>query len=174
MRLSNELNEALNFQVLHEYRNMHIYKMIQAYFEDLQLVNIAEYFAKQAAHENDHANMFFDYINMRTGGEVLLLKNLDVAFDFSNLNSIMDIYVRVEEETTASIEEIYGLALNQKSFMDLGFLEEMLNEQVEEEDSANTFATKIRAVKDIVLFDAMMGDNHVYKKWSKRIRKWVF
>ena len=158
MRLSNELNEALNFQVLHEYRNMHIYKMIEAYFEDLQLINIAKYFAEQAAHENDHAIMFFNYINERTGGEILLLRNLDISFDFSNLSSIMDTYIRVEEETTASIEEIYGLAFNQNSFVDLGFLQKMLNEQVEEEDSANKFSTKIRAVKDLVLFDAMMGE----------------
>ena len=72
----------------------------------------------------------------------------------SSIELIAEAYISIEEGTTESIEEIYGMALDEKSFMDLPFLSNMLSEQIEEEDSAQSFALKIKAVKDIVLFDA--------------------
>jgi len=158
LRLTENLNDALNQQVLHEYRNMLVYKQIEGYFEDLQLKNLANYFKDQAQHEKEHGDKFVQYIQNRTGGKLSLAE-----VDFPNLvlgeiSAIADAYVALEEQTTESIEEIYDLALSEKSYMDLGFLEEMLNEQVEEEDSAQEFTGKIKLVKDLVLFDATFGD----------------
>ena len=61
-RLSQNLNDALNQQILNEYHNMLIYRQIQSYFEDFQLKNLAEYFSKQAEDENGHAQKFMSHI----------------------------------------------------------------------------------------------------------------
>lgn len=158
MRLSQNLNDALNQQILKEYHNMLVYKQIQSYFEDFQLKHLANYFSSQADDEKSHANKFIDHINRRTGGKVTIDEVDAPVLNLGDFGSIGETYISVEEDTTESIEELYDLALSEKSYMDLGFLEEMLNEQVSEEDEANEFALRIKMVKDIVLFDATLGD----------------
>ena len=94
------------------------------------------------------------HINDRTGGNVSVGEIPKPIQKIESFQSAAEVYVKTEEETTLSIESIYGLALDERSYIDLGFLQSMLNEQVEEEDSANKFATTIKNVRDIVLFDA--------------------
>lgn len=158
MKFSTQLNELFNAQVLHEMKNMMIYHQIQSYFEDLQLKNLASYFSKQAEDEHGHAKLFMQHINDRTGGKVELR---EIPFDGVQINSIDDIaklFVETEEITTDLIENLYSVAHESKSFIDLSFIEKMLQEQVEEEDSANEFAIKIKMVKDLVLFDSTFGE----------------
>lgn len=154
MKLSQSLNEALNFQVLHELRNQTRYMQICSYFEDLQLNNIAKFFKEQAEGEHGHAELFMQYINDRTGGKVEIGEIDAPQLSLTGLNSVGDNYVKVEEDTTLSIESIFELALNERSYIDLPFLQKMLEEQVEEEDTANKFSARIKLVKDPVLFDA--------------------
>lgn len=159
MKLSEKLNEMLNKQILHELKNMMIYHQIQSYFEDMQLKNIAEYFSKQAEQEHEHSQIFMKYVNDRIGGKVKLNT---VPFDGIEINSIEDVanfYIKTEEQTTELIEEIYYEASTEESFIDLPILSKMLNEQVEEEDSANEFALKLKMTKDLVLFDFSIKEN---------------
>jgi ferritin len=156
LKLSQTLNDVLNEQILKELQNQNIYSQISSFFESLQLKNLASYFKKQSLDEKSHADKFMDHINDRTGGVVFIGE-----VDAPNLNlfdvfTVADAYVRVEEDTTKSIEEIYDLALNEKSYMDLGFLQDMLSEQVKEEDESQELSTKLKMCKDLVLFDATM------------------
>ena len=158
MKLSPELNESINQQILQEYHNSLIYAQIQSFFEDLQLKKISEYFKKQSLHEAEHAQKFIQHLNDRTGGKVSIGEINAPNILLSSAESVGDIYVSVEEGTTESIESIYDLASDTKSFIDLPFLLSMLSEQVEEEDSSAEFALKLKNTKDLVLFDATLGD----------------
>lgn len=159
MNLSQVLNDALNNQIVHEYHNMLVYKQVESYFQNLQLKHIALYFAKQAQEEKGHGDKIIDYLNSRTGG-IVTITSVPAPMSLLSYDpaSIGTLYVSTEEETTRHLEEIYGLALESDSFMDLNFLREMLAEQVEEEDSANQFAMNLSMAKDIVLFDKSMED----------------
>ena len=155
MNLSQVLNDSLNNQIVHEYRNMLIYKQIESYFQNLQLKHIAAYFSKQANEEKGHGDKIVNYLNARTGGNVII-GNIPAPMSLVGYDpeTIGTLYVATEEETTKNLEEIYGLAIESMSFLDLGFLEEMLNEQVEEEDSANEFSMNLAMAKNtLVLFD---------------------
>lgn len=157
-KLSTSLNDALNQQIVKEYQNELIYRQIQSYFESTMLMNLAHYFKKQADDENSHAQKFIDYINSRSGGRVVL-GTVDVPdLNLSDFASVGDKYVFVEETTTTSIEELYDLALSEKSYIDLGFLQCMLHEQVSEEKEAMELSAGIKLVKDIVLFDLALGE----------------
>lgn len=136
---------------------MLIYKQIESFFEDLQLKHLSKYFASQAQHEKEHGDMFLSHINSRTGGKVSLESVIFPDIGLNDLLSVAHAYVSVEEQTTESIEELYDLAFNEKSYIDLPFIETMLQEQVSEEDEAQEFVTKLQNVKDIVLFDATFG-----------------
>ena len=158
MKLSNELNESINEQILHENHNALVYAQIQSYFEDLQLKKISEYFKKQSIQETEHAQKFIQYLNDRTGGKVSIREIYSPNLDLSSVESVGQIYISTEEGTSESIESIYELASDTKSFIDLPFLLEMLKEQVEEESSSVEFALKLKNTKDLVLFDASLGD----------------
>ncbi len=154
MKLSSELNDAICQQIVIELENQNKYMQIQSYFEDLQLKNLAKFFKEQSSGENSHANMFMDHLNDRNGGKVIIGDVSAPKSDFTDIASVADFYVLTEQETTNSIESLYDLALSEKSYIDLGFLESMLNEQIEEEDTSQRLATNLKMAKDIVLFDA--------------------
>jgi ferritin len=121
VKLSENLNDALNEQVMIELLNQNKYMQIQSLFEDMQLKNLAKFFKEQSAGENGHANLFMDYINDRTGGKVKIEEVSAPIIDFTDINSIADFYVLTEQQTTESIESLYNLALEEKSYIDLGF-----------------------------------------------------
>lgn len=127
---------------------------MNSYFENLQLKKLAKYFYDRSLEEKSHADKFMQYINDRTGGSVSIGEVDEPKLILTDPSSVGDAYVRTEEDTTASIEAIFDLMLEEKSYIDLGFLQSMLSEQVSEEDEAQEFSMKIKNVKDLVLFDA--------------------
>jgi ferritin len=158
MRLQESLCEALNIQISKEIENSLKYMQIASYFEDLQLSKLSDYFKKQSDDEKQHANKFMQHINNRIGGKVEIGEVTSPKLPINSYVDVGKIYVETEEATTASIEDLYDLALSEKLFIDLGFLTDMLVEQVEEEDSASKFALNIQMVKDIVLFNNTFGE----------------
>jgi len=158
MKLSEVLNDALNQQIIHELTNSSKYMQIASFFEDLQLSNLANYFKKQSDDEKQHANKFMNHINERIGGKVTLQETPFFNLGLIDIYSVGAIYVEAEENTTASIESLYDLALNEKSYMDLGFLSDMLSEQVLEENEASRFTMNLSMVKDFVLFNSLFGE----------------
>jgi len=158
MILSQQINDAINQQIAHELRNQQAYLQIGSYFEDLELTNISEYFFKQADHEKDHAKMFIDHLNCRIGGKVKIGEVPEFTETLISPTHAGEVYVLIEAGTTESIEAILELIIENKSFIDQPFILKMLEEQVEEEDSANRFEVLIRNCKDLVLFNANFDD----------------
>ena len=155
MKLLPSLNDAFCEQISIEYHNQLIYAQIASYFEDLQLKKISEYFRKQSDDEKSHADKFIAHINDRTGGEVSLASiPSPVSTQGMKILDIANTYVQTEESTTESIESLYDMANDEKSFIDLPFLLDMLQEQVSEEDEAQEFALKATKVTDLILWDS--------------------
>ena len=152
MKLSQNLNDALNSQVSIELGNELKYMQVQSYFENLQLVGLSKFFKSQADGEHDHANLFMDYVNDRNG--MVIIVDVDAPkSDFSSIDDVANFYILTEQQTTESIESLYDMALSEKSYLDLGFLSKMLDEQVEEENTSQRIALNLKMVKDIVLYD---------------------
>lgn len=159
MKLSQELNDILNQQIIHELKNQNIYLQIASYFEDIQLKNLADYFRTQSEGEYDHAKKFIQHINDRTGGKVTIGDVESPSLQLNNIEDVANSYIQTEEGTTEAIEEIMALVLMNKSYIDMPFIQSMLDEQVEEEDSANSLGLKIKMTNDLVLFDATFETN---------------
>jgi ferritin len=153
LKLSQNLLDAMVAQISIELGNQNKYMQVQSYFEDLQLKNLSKFFKDQSAGENSHANLFMNYLNDRNGK--VIIEEVDAPKNnFSSIEEIADFYISTEQQTTESIESLYDLALSEKSYIDLGFLSKMLDEQVEEESLSMKVGTNLKMVKDIVLFDA--------------------
>lgn len=158
MKLSQELNDAMCQQVAEEISNSIKYLSVASAFENLQLKHLSKYFMNQSNHEKSHADKFLQYINDRTGGNFKMPELDSISIDVSSIESIAFSYVKLEEQTSDSIEDLYSLAISEKSYMDLAFLQSMLQEQVEEENQAIEFQERITKTKDLVIFDATFGD----------------
>lgn len=153
MKLSETIKNALNNQISHERKNQAIYLQIASYFEDMQLTNISKFFFEQANGENNHAQWLIDHLNNRTGGKVTLQPIEAPNLEINSIKDIANIYVAVEESTTANLETIYQMILDEKSYIDISFMNKMLEEQVEEEDLANKFALQVQLCNDLVLYN---------------------
>jgi ferritin len=157
MKMSEDLCAALNQQTIHELRNQNTYLQIASYFENLELKNLAKFFFEQASGEKEHAQLFINHLNDRIGGQVQIGTIPAPVMGLLSPESAGLLYLQVETSTTEAIEDIMDLVLESKSYIDQPFISKMLDEQVEEEDSANHFNLLISKVKDIVLFDATFG-----------------
>lgn len=152
--ISETLCDAMCIQASHEYKNQQLYLQIATYFDRLKLNNIAKYFYSQSTHEKEHGDKFVQYINSRVGGFYKPYQIDNSQMDFSSYIDCGRKYLEIEQETTQNIEKVYELVNDENSYMDLPFLLEMLKEQVEEEDSAESFMMMIQGVTDIFLFDS--------------------
>ena len=158
MILSQDLNDAINEQIIKEHQNVLTYQMIQSYFEKMELHNLANYFKKHAKDEFKHGQKYIDYLNGRVGGDFKIGEIPAPNIQIDSSNSIGEIFLRTELETTESLEEIYELAVTQRSYIDLPYLLEMLDGQYHEEKEAQNFSKRFAMVKDLVLFDATFGE----------------
>jgi ferritin len=102
--------------------------------------------------------MFIDHLNCRIGGKVKIGEVPEFTETLISPTHAGEVYVLIEAGTTESIEAILELIIENKSFIDQPFILKMLEEQVEEEDSANRFEVLIRNCKDLVLFNANFDD----------------
>ena len=157
MKLSEVLCIALCQEAATELYNMLCYEKAYSYFEDIQLKNLGKHFKSQANEEKEHYDKFVQYINARVGGKASLPEIDQPTFEIRSLQDVADLYMKIEQDTTAAIEELYGLALETKSYVDLPFLSEMLCFQVVEEDEAQEFFGKVAIAKDLILFDSTFG-----------------
>lgn len=157
MKLSTRLNELLNQQVAHELRNSNIYLQMSSIFEDYKLTNLASFFKKLSVEEKEHAQMFVNHLNSRTGGKVSISEIESPNVSETSFDQLGKLYVETEELTTEKIEEIMSVVRSESSYIDEPFILHMLGEQVQEEDEATIFYNRIQMVQDIVLFDATFG-----------------
>lgn len=158
MKISEKLNAMINKQIAHEALNNMKYIQIYSYFENLQLLHLAKKFKSQAEEEISHRNQLLDYLNDRYGG---IVKVDEIPASDLTLNNLLDVanaYLETELLTTDLIESILEQCELEKSYIDRKFLEEFLSQQLEEELGADEFMKKVLMVKDILLFDATLGD----------------
>lgn len=157
MKMSEALNVAFNKQIEHEFLNKMKYIAIYSFFEDMQLLNLAARFKKQAEEEESHAQMLIDHLNARLGAKVRIAEIPASDLRLNGLTDVANAYMETELMTTEMIQDMLELAESEKSFIDRKFLEEFIHQQIEEEDHADEFVKKVALVKDILLFDATLG-----------------
>lgn len=140
----NEKTAALlNQQVNKEFYSAYLYLDISNYYSDQDLDGYSNYYMIQAQEERDHALMFIKYMQSN---------NLKVTLDAidkpdKSFSSVLDpLVVAAEHEryVTALINEIYHEAHQAKDYRTMKFLDWFVNEQMEEEDNADTMVSRYK------------------------------
>ena len=143
--LKERIQEALNEQLNAELYSSYLYLSMSAYFETVDLPGFASWMRVQAMEELTHAMKFYKFINER-GGRVLLkeIKAPPVEWD-SPIAAFRQAYEH-EQYVTSLINKLVDLAMEEKDHATYNFLQWFVNEQVEEEDSANSVVQKLKLV----------------------------
>ena len=139
--MNDKIAKLLNEQINHEFYSAYLYLDISNYYDDLDLDGYSNYYMIQAQEERDHALLFLKY--MQTNGLKVTLS--PIAGPDKKFTSVLDPLVAAAEHeryVTALINNIYHEAHQAKDYRTMKFLDWFVDEQMEEEDSADTMVSR--------------------------------
>lgn len=145
--LSQPLQNAINKQIGLEFASAHAYLAMSAFFEARNLPGFAHWYRVQAEEEVVHAMKFFDYLNNR-GARVQLEGVAAPLTDFSSPLDAAQQALGHEQKVTAAINQIYEIARAEGDPATQSFLKWFVDEQVEEEKTADELIEQIKLVGD--------------------------
>ena len=131
--MNQEVLNALNAQIGHEYGNYMLYEQASAYFDDMAMDGAAKLMRKQADGELEHARKFTDYVRDAKGKVVIPTINAQKS-DFATGEEVFLAAYEREQETTKKIYAIRDLAWKAGDHATFEMLTWFVNEQVEEEN----------------------------------------
>lgn len=154
------MQDAINAQIKHEFDNAFLYLSMASWFEENDLPGFAKWNFVQYQEEQAHAIKLYNYVIERQGRVIID----EVEKPKSKWKNPMDVFNDIlnrEEQTTKLIYSLYELAMKESDYTSLGFLKWFLDEQVEEEDNANSIIGQLKLVGDsksgLVVLDKELG-----------------
>ena len=157
---SDKMHQALNDQIHHELESAYIYLSMSAYFEAGNFPGFAHWMKMQFEEEMEHAFRFYDFIHSR-GGQVKLLAISEPPVDYESPLAAFENALAHEQKITNDIHNLYGLAMEEKDYPSLSFLQWFIDEQVEEEASAGGILETLKMIGDkghaLVMMDHQLG-----------------
>jgi len=140
--LNQVMEKALNTQINLEFSSAYLYLAMSAYFENEDLAGFASWMKHQAKEETEHAMKLFDYVHSR-GGRVVLQAIPQPATDFESPLSVFRQAYDHECMVSRSIHDLYDLAVKEKDHATQVHLHWFIEEQVEEEATAQAIVAKL-------------------------------
>jgi ferritin len=146
MQINETMNAAFNDQITMELQAAHNYLAMGAWFESAGFSGMAAWMHAQSAEETTHAMKFYQFVLDRDG--TIVLGSLSAPpREFDSVVSVFENGLTQERAVSASVNKLYGLAMEQKDFASLPLLDWFVTEQVEEE------ATFTQILDDLALAD---------------------
>ena len=141
--LDAKVAQLLNEQVNKEFYSAYLYLDFSIYYEEEGLSGYANYFEIQAQEERDHAMIFRNYLH--ENGEAVKLLAIDMPDKtFANFLEPLEAAMEHEKYVTSLINDIYAAALEAHDYRAQKFLGWFIDEQLEEEDNADTMITNMK------------------------------
>ena len=140
------MQDAMNEQINKELFSSYLYLSMATYFEDKNLPGFAHWMYIQADEERGHGMKLFEFLVDR-GGRVNLAAIAATQTDWkTSLDVFKDVQAH-EVKVTASINNLYELALKEKDYPAQVMLHWFINEQVEEEKNAAEIVQQLELMK---------------------------
>ena len=108
---------------------------------------MASWFEVQFKEEQDHAQILFNYVNSR-GGRVLLKPIDAVPSEWASPLDVFEQTLAHEQKVTSLINNLYAVASAENDFATQSMLKWFVDEQVEEEENAQTIIDNLKMIKD--------------------------
>ena len=135
--------ELLNDQINKELYSAYLYLSFADYYEEEGLEGFANWYEIQAQEERDHALIFRNYLH-DNGCQVKLGAIAAPDKTFASYLEPLEAALAHEKYVTSLINDIYAAAHDAKDYRTMKFLDWFIEEQMEEEDTADTMVTKMK------------------------------
>ncbi len=158
--ISKTMQDATNEQINKELYSSYLYLSMAAYFESKNLPGFAKWMQVQADEETKHGMKFYQHLVDR-GGRVMLKA---IAAPGTEWKSNLEVFKEVQSHeagVTASINNLYELALKEKDYPSQVLLQWYINEQVEEEKNAADIVQQLELIDAhgtaVLMLDHQLG-----------------
>jgi ferritin len=141
------MEQALNEQITQELHSAYVYLAMSAYCESQNFPGTAHWLQLQAQEELAHAMRFYGFVHDR-GGRVILQAIPQPAADFASVVAVFEEVLAHEQKISAGIYRLYSLAVQEKDYASIPFLQSFVTEQIEEEKSAGDTLAMVRMAAD--------------------------
>ena len=145
--ISKKMEDALNEQVNAEMYSAYMYLSMESYFKSQNLNGFANWMRIQTQEEVMHAMKMYDFINER-GGRVLLRAIEGPTTEWDSTLEVFKAVYEHEQKVTGLINNLVNLAIKEKDHATNSFLQWFVNEQVEEEASADGIVQQLTMMEN--------------------------
>ena len=141
--MNEKIAALLNDQINKELYSAYLYLDMANYYDELDLDGYANYYMVQAQEERDHALLFMKY--MQNNGLKVTLEAIGKPDKvYSSPIDPLEAALEHEKYVTSLINNIYHEAHNAKDYRTMKFLDWFVDEQMEEEDNANSMISRYK------------------------------
>jgi len=145
--IGKKMEKAINEQINAELYSAYLYLSMVAYFESVNLAGCATWMRAQTQEEIVHAMKMYDFINER-GGRVILKAIETPPSEWDSALAAFEAAYAHEQIVTGRINDLVNLAVEEKDHATNAFLQWFVNEQVEEETSADNVVQNLKMAQD--------------------------
>ncbi len=145
--ISKKIEKALNGQVNAELYSAYLYLSMEAYFRSLNLNGFANWMRVQTQEEIFHVTKIYNFIDER-GGRITLKAIDGPPTEWDSPLAAFEAAYEHEQKVTGLINNLVNLAIEEKDHATSTFLQWFVNEQVEEEASADNIVQQLQMMKD--------------------------
>lgn len=143
--INNNIESVLNKQIQKEEFSSRLYLSMAMWCEGNGFPGASAFLYRHAEEERLHQLKIIHYVNDR-GGKALLLDQEQPESEFSSLQDVFEKILDHEEYITGHINQIYGIAVEEKDYTTSNFLQWFISEQLEEEKLVRIILDKIKLV----------------------------
>lgn len=145
--LNKKIEKAINAQINAELWSAYLYLSMAAYSHTAGREGTANWFEIQFKEEQDHAKILYNYVVSR-GGRVILSAIDAVPTEWDSILEVFEETLKHEQKVTSLINDLYALAVDEKDFATQSMLKWFIDEQVEEEETAQNIIDNLRMIGD--------------------------
>ena len=139
--LNSKVKELLNDQVNKEMYSAYLYLDFSGFMGGKGLGGFASWYKKQAEEEMEHAFKIYDYIHANNE-KVDLLPIAKPSVALTDELQVLKEGLKHEEYVTSLIHNIYKVAMEEKDYRTMQFMDWFIKEQCEEEENAQELIDK--------------------------------
>ncbi len=145
--LSEKMEKALNEQINAEFESAYLYLSMATWFEEQNLDGMANWMMIQFREEETHALKIYDYVNER-GGRVLLKPIKGPKTEWDSILQVFEETLEHERLVSSLINNLVNIAVEEKDHATNSMLQWFVDEQVEEEASADKIVNQLKMIGD--------------------------
>ncbi len=139
--LAERLEKAIIDQIKAEEESSRLYLSMASWCEVNGFAGAAQFLFEHATEERMHALKLLSYVNDR-GGHANLLALEEPRAEFDSLHQVFEQVLEHEILVTSLINMLVEIAMEEKDFTTLNFLQWFVTEQIEEESLARSIIDK--------------------------------